>query len=343
MKLRLKTAVPVLAGLALVAAAGWILLGRICDESVSALSREATRVASSELHAAMRRSVEEMGALLGTLARNRELTAAVASRDHRRLRAVGAPIFRELWASRGITHLSYWDVEEPGAAGGPLRNLVRLGTPSVRGDLVERETLSRVSREKALVSGLELGDTGFILRALAPLQEGGRLVGYAELGREIGTFLRELKGRSGYDLAVVLDRRLIHPQRWGAARHALGERNDWADREDIVVARHTMRGTAAIDDLSLPAAIPDEGRALELRREGSRILARGAFPLRDASGRTVGAVFVIREVTTIVNDLDGARRTAEGAFAAAVVLVTVAVLAALELLVVRAGGRAPAP
>ena len=57
-----------------------------------------------------------------------------------------------------------------------------MGSPSVRGDWTDRETLTRVVREQALVTGLELGNTGLVLRSLAPVRDGGRVVGYAAAG-----------------------------------------------------------------------------------------------------------------------------------------------------------------
>ena len=335
--LRLRMAAPLVFGMLLVAAAGWWTTDRVWQANLSAISRMAIRAAGENLVDMLRTSSEDMGAMLGALARDRDLTAAVAARDRPRLLTLAGPTYQEFRARHGITHWNYWEPEEPGGAGAALRNLVRLGTPAMHGDLAERVTLARVAREKALVTGIELGSTGFVLRALAPVRDGGRVVGYAELGREVGTFLSGMKARTGDDFGLVLDKRSIDARRWASARAARGERNDWNDRDDLLLVRDTTRGGALADPV-LPDALPDGGTALGLSSDGGRTFVRGAFPIHDVAGRKVAAVWVFRDVTELVAEARRVRRDALAALGAFAVLVAAIVGAVFEVLVIR--GRA---
>jgi hypothetical protein len=327
-------AVPVVAALVLVAAAGWWTLERIAATTSDVIASAAVGAASETFLELVRTSTEELAAILGSLADDGELTDAVASRDSRRLLAAAGPRFHELRLHHGLTHWNYWEPEQPGEPKA-LRNVIRLGTPTLRGDLVERETLARVAREKALVSGLELGYTGFVLRVLAPVRQGDRVVGYVELGRDVGTLLGEMKRRTGDDFALVLDKRRIDPRRWASARAARGERNDWADRDDLVLVRNPTLGDSVLAAAVLPDALPDGGKPLGVHREGARTFAHAAFPIHDAAGQKVGAVYVFRDVTAVAARARALRREGLAAVAFVVALAAAACGAAFEWLVVR--------
>ncbi len=340
-RLRLRMALPVVAGLVAVAAAGWWTLDRITRETAEAISAAAVAAASETFVTLVRTSTEDLAATLGSLDEDHDLAEAVASRDVRRLLAAAGPRFHDLRMRHGITHWNYWEPEAPGEAPRGLRNIVRLGTPTLRGDVVERETLARVARDKAVVSGLELGYTGFVLRVLAPVRDGGRVVGYAELGRDVGTLLVEMKRRTGDDFALVLDKRRIDPRRWASARAARGERNDWSDRDDLVLVRNPTLGEAVIADAVLPDLLADGGATLGARRDGARTFARAAFPLRDAAGVKVGAIWVFRDVTEVAARARALRRDGGAALAFVAALAAAVSGAAFEWLVVRA--RRPRP
>jgi len=73
------------------------------------------------------------------------------------------------------------------------------------------------------------------------------------------------------------------------------------------------------------AAIPAQGEALERLQEGGSVFVRGIFPIRNAAGNTVGAMFVVRDISSFYHSMVGTRNV--------LVLVTVAALTVGMLLV----------
>lgn len=336
-------AAPVLLVLAAVAAVGWVSIERVLGASADAAGLAAARAGADAYVELIRTSSDELGATLGSLVEDEALTAAVAARDVRRILALAGPLFHDLRLHHGITHWSYWEPEPAGSAVRALRSLVRLGTPTLRGDLVERETLARAVKDHALVFGLDLGYTGFGLRAVTPLHAGGRVVGYGELGRNVELLLADMARRTGDEFAVALDKRRIEGRRWAAARAARGERNNWEDRADLVLAGNPAHAEAVPAPLFGEAGPQEEVASLGTYDEGRRTFARGAFPLRDAAGRRIGAVVVFRDVTELARRGEQVRRRAALELALAVVAGAAALGLAVELLVVRAARPPRAP
>jgi hypothetical protein len=341
-QLRLRAAVPTVAALVAVAAVGGLMLERLCGASTDSVGAASARAGADAYLELLDASSDELGATLGSLSLDEELTAAVASRDARRVLAVAGARFHDLRLHHGISHWSYWEPEPVGSGARALRNLVRLATPTLRGDVVERETLARAVRDQALVSGVELGYTGFGLRAVAPLRDGARVVGYAELGRNLELLVADMTRLTGDEFVVALDKSLIDPRRWSAARAVRGELNNWDDHRELVLTgnpAHAGGVTRAVLGPDLPAG----GVSLGPWVEGQRTFARGAFPLRDAAGRRVGAVVAFRDVTDLARRSAALRRRAMVELAGAVVLSVLALGIAFELLVVRAGRVPGAP
>jgi signal transduction histidine kinase len=46
------------------------------------------------------------------------------------------------------------------------------------------------------------------------------------------------------------------------------------------------------------SSVPAQGTALEYFRDGNSVFVRGIFPIRDAAGNNVGAMFVVRDISS---------------------------------------------
>jgi HAMP domain-containing protein len=306
------------------------------EESAARLTRESIQGAAATFAGLERSSTDLMTASVGALGHDPELRAAMAARDPARALAVSQALYRDYRVRFGITHWNYWEPESSGdmSAKG-LRNILRVGTPDMHGDFVERVTLARVARERRLVTGLDLGYTGLVLRVLSPVEEGSQLLGYLELGKEIGTFLREMKQTSGYDYGLLVEKSRMDQKKWSTTKQALGVRNNWEDMPGVLLAENTTADNAIFDYRGTIAGLPDAGLPLGIVSKDGRSLARGVFPIRDVAGEKVAALFVLRDVTAAHEEMRAAQRQALVAIAALMVVLGAVLAGVFQLLVVR--------
>lgn len=154
---------------------------------------------------------------LELLARDDALRNAYLARDRRRLQALAQPVYESLKTRYGITHFYFLDPPPASTC------FLRVHDPELFGDVISRATYLDAVRG-GVGSGKELGQTAFALRAVRAWtsRDGKRVVGYLELGEEIGQFLDRLKRQTGNDYALLLDKERLDPLVWMHMRHARG-------------------------------------------------------------------------------------------------------------------------
>lgn len=224
----------------------------------------------------------KLHATLCPISRDEAVKHAFLSGDREGLLARTAPLFERLRDQHRVTHFYILDAER--------RVVLRVHQPDLAGDVIERTTILQAEESGTETQGIELGPLGTLtLRAVKPWLQEGRLIGYLELGEEIDHVSREIHEALGVDLLVLVHRQFLAPDdRPGAAGDSespliLG--NTLGDLPPAVAARlqgdrHTSGGT-------------------EQATEGGRSLYTALLPLRDAGGREIGDILVVRDVTAL--------------------------------------------
>lgn len=270
-------------------AIGAELISRGFEERVEAVGATVLEGAAEAFRAQQAAEQEKLASTLDGLMACPRLLAAFLRRDRDGLQQLAAPTLAVLRERDRITH---WYFHE---AGGEGRVFLRVHKPELFGDAVDRTTLRRAIETGELGAGLELGKTAFALRVVRPWTADGRIIGYMELAVEVDHFLTAMRGRSGDDYGLLVQKRLIDEKAWAAV---LGPRvKSWNTRADLLVvdATDVVGGLGAFDgDIE---GLPERGRFLgEVERAG-RTTIHGVFPLPDAAGRKVAALYVAHDFT----------------------------------------------
>jgi len=202
-----------------------------------------------------------------------------------------SPLYPKL-KSEGITNWMFHTPEPD------MVVFLRLHNPAKFGDHLNRFMDREVVRSHAMVIGNELAKAGFAVRILRPFYDSkGAVTGYVELGEEIGQFIHTMKNQTGDDYGLLLSKKFVDRKFWADSSAVWKRRDNWDDNANYVVADKTTSSDAIIQFQGELTAVPADGKVLEYFRDGNSVLVRGIFPIHDAAGNTVGAMFVVRDIS----------------------------------------------
>jgi hypothetical protein len=283
-------------------AVGAELISRGSEERVEAVGATLLSGSAEAFRAQQEAEQEKLAATLDGLMAWRELQAAFEQRDRAGLLRLAAPVLETLRERDRITH---WYFHE---ANGGRRVFLRVHRPDLFGDAVDRTTLRRATETGEVGAGLELGRTAFALRVVRPWTVDGRLIGYMELAEEVDHFLTAMKERTGADYGLLVQKRFIDEKAWAAVLRP--RVNSWNARPDVLVVDATDPADGLGSFSGEVGGLPESGRLLgELERSG-RVAIRGLFPVADAAGRKVAALYVAHDFTAHHRAAVGGRRQA---------------------------------
>jgi diguanylate cyclase (GGDEF)-like protein/PAS domain S-box-containing protein len=278
--------------LLLIAGAGALLLElhrnqlRTNLQYLNALVSDALRVTLAEQAAGLTMAMQPVAA-------DPRVRAALRAGDAERLLTDWGPLYENLRRNHELTHFYFFD---------PHRIcLLRVHKPQIRGDRIDRVTALTAERTGQSAAGLELGPLGtFTLRVVQPVFDDGTLVGYVEFGKEIEDALSELRAHSGNELAVIIGKQFLDRKTWEDGMRWLGRDADWDRLPHQVVIFATQKqlldAVAALIDPDGPQGDHAGGTTREVQLSGKpwRVSMQ---PLRDAAGRELGDLVVMRDVS----------------------------------------------
>ena len=239
------------------------------------------------------REISKMTAVSETLIVNPQVRDAFAAKDRSRLIELTAPLYSKL-KSQGITNWMFHTPEPD------MTVFLRLHNPSLFGDHLNRFMDKEVARTHAIVTGNELAKAGFAVRILRPFYDAqGGVTGYVEFGEELGQFIHAMKSQTGDDYGLLLSKKFVDRQFWADSNAVWKRRDNWDDNPNFVVADKTTATDSIMRFQGDLAEVPGDGKVLERFRDGNSVFIRGIFPIRDAAGNTVGAMFVVRDISAV--------------------------------------------
>ncbi len=257
-------------------------------------SLRTARISFSTLSKAQERQLASSTELLMA---NKELRDAYAARDREKLITATQPLYDRLKKQYGVTILNYIDPDEKRYV-----NMTDPRDPKLFGKKAVRFNVQDSVKTKTWSNGIALGRLGLALRATHPLWtsgtlKGDQLLGYLELGSEIGGLLDTIKQQSHNDYGLLALKKHLKAEDWAAQRAALKLPNNWADDPNTVLAGNTSSNKEILRYSGDIEALPDDGLALGVLDQRAKHFARSVFPIRDVSSAKIGAMFVLVDVT----------------------------------------------
>lgn len=241
---------------------------------------------------------QKLAITLDTMFESEQLLNDLLLQDRRALLHHSKPLFDRLRSDYAVSQLSFYGTNR--------QVFLQLHQPEQHGEIVNRQTLLAASRNEALSYGVELGPVGdLMLRVVVPWRKGNNLVGYVELGEEVTELLLQLRRVFGLDVYVALAKEYVTKEGWQAGQELLGRQGEWQDGSSMAIIAQTLPGVPA----SVAALLAsDSSRTTDISvmtPGGKRHFLAGAIPIQDVSGRIVGKIALLEDVTLRAEGLWG--------------------------------------
>jgi PAS domain S-box-containing protein len=270
---------------ALLAAGAGMLLFREYRRLLTGHAENMNAQVLRDMRIAMAQQVKGLSAAMPFITEDGNVKKALRERDANRLLSEWQPVFGEMRKAGDITHFYFLDAKRT--------CLVRLHNPAFHDDVINDVTALAAERTRAIASGIEVGTSGsYAVRVVAPVFDGGAVVGYVELATEAGYLLRTVRRDGGFELAVVLRKDALNRQAWEEGMRLLGRPGEW-DRLPHDVVSYASQGRlpdAFLKYAGLPGAA---GRQTYI---GGKLWSVSAIPLPDSSGKAPGNLLVMADM-----------------------------------------------
>ena len=244
-----------------------------------------------DLRTAMDQEYSILGALAQPVAATPSVQKALRQRDTDRLLTDWQPVFETLRQEKNLSHFYFLDANRI--------CLIRIHRPEQHGDLISHSMVLDAKRTGKTASGIELGSLGNLtLRTVRPVFEGDTLVGYVELGKEIGNVLQTLHIRSAIQLTVLIRKEFLDRQAWEDGMRLLGHQPDW-DRlpRSVVIYSSQKRLPDALLSLgNKTAGEYAQGKTDRATDDGKDWIV-SSMPLQDSLNKEIGDLLIMRDIS----------------------------------------------
>jgi len=253
------------------------------------------RLFTRELHGTR----ETLAAAVGSLMQDREMGAALAARDRTRLLALALPVFEGLRSQHKVTHMCF--------AGPDGAVVLRVEESGHNGDADDGSAPSAAERLGATSWGLEVDKYGrFVAQVVAPWRDGGRLLGYVQVGQATGESSQLVAHALKVEIYSMALKEFVDRESWEARQRSVGRTPQWDRFPSVVVTEGP--GTEVPPGLERMFQEGGAGGACKPIEIDSDLRHRfaGVVPISDTGGRPMGSMVVLSDKTALLAD---AKRT----------------------------------
>lgn len=293
-----------LALLAVFVSAAYVLQNYYIDQSINKQLNNVQHLFQQELEF----ESQFISAILDHYETDTNLQQAFLDRNKDKLLSLTLPLFQSIKNNHNITHFYFITPDKT--------CFLRVHNPSRDGDVIGRFTMNQAFESGKISHGIELGPYGtFSLRVVKPWIIDGELAGYLEFSKEIHHITPRLKYSLGMELFFLVNKKHLSKVNWLEGLTMTGITGKWDEIPDHVIIDRTLSTIPAdMKELVALSHIEKKGRKFTTSFD-SRKFHGGFIVLRDASGKDVGEIIALTDVTREIS-----ASSASGAILAACII-----------------------
>lgn len=159
---------------------------------------------------------------------NKDIQTAWVLKDREQLFNLTKATNKTLLESFNITHFYFHGLDSV--------CFLRVHNPQRYGDVIDRFTLKGAVNDLTVTSGIELGSYGtFTLRVVSPWIVNGDLVGYVELGKEIGNITDKFNNILDIEIFFSIEKKFLNFEKWEEGVEMIGSDGSWDQMTNHVI------------------------------------------------------------------------------------------------------------
>lgn len=233
---------------------------------------------------------EKLVAIADAMALDSGLIAALAARDRQALSTYGNPEFEHIRKNFNVTHMYFLDSQR--------QILFRGHNPALAGNQMDSMAALAAEPSNGSTVGLALGKSGsYMVRAVVPVYKDGHLIGHVALGEEVLDSLVDLSKAFDVDGYVLLDKVHLAREDWELFMRMQGRKPEWDRYPDMVISAQTRPEVPKAMDALLTESEQTIRRMSTLVETHKQVYNIGSTPLLDSTGRKIGRLVVVHDVT----------------------------------------------
>ena len=227
--------------------------------------------------------------ILKVLDLNTEIKEKFKEKDRYGLYNLSFPIFDDL---KNEHNISNWDFIETDST-----YFLRMNNYAIYGDKAGGYLYRQAADNHDHVTGIEFINNDFSIRVIHKYYDKDSLIGYTEIGEEIGQIFKALKQETGNDVSLFISKKYIERADWEFLKLKKGLKADWEHMENYVDIEQTI-------DIDFTKEInieelDDKGIIIETVKENGSYYSKSVFPVYDTEGKKIGGVFVLINIDSI--------------------------------------------
>ncbi|MCK4909248.1 MAG: hypothetical protein KAS70_05065 [Planctomycetes bacterium] len=295
-RIRLVIIVPVILALLLLAVFMWLSSNKLVSNKITRETKQEIVKVNQILQNHIELNAKTIHGLIDIIKTDKKIQSAWLNKDRKLLQQESNRIYDWVNKKYNITHFYFHQLDGV--------NFLRMHNPTRHGDKIDRFTLKRSAETQIPCHGIELGIFGtFTLRVVHPWFIDKRLAGFIELGEDIDRIAPELEKIFGLKMVVTISKKHLDEKNWLEGQRMIGTKGDWNKLKNSVIFSSAFPAPPE-EVLKLLNDEKHEHHQAFFIKIDNRIFSGGLLDLHDASGKTVGDIFVAKDFTDQFADLE---------------------------------------
>ncbi len=291
-KIKIHILAPLALGLVVITITTILLIYKFQSEHVFDTAEINISHTNRLIHLILTEKTELLSSLNSAIRRDNNLQNAWLTKDRQTLLQHSSLQFREMQEKYRITHFYFIGLDR--------KVFLRVHHPPLRGDTIKRSTLQQSIQTGKMGSGLELGLMGaFTLRVVHSWRINGQLVGYIELGQEIGHIITDLHKLMGVELMLMVNKNLLDKASWQQTMLDMGRSNQWSQFNDLAMVSSTLKNASMLEKAAYQSQTLQHKNTIlpHISSDDGHKFSFSSIPLLDAAKQNVGYLIILSDVT----------------------------------------------